>query len=211
MVQNSSSYNLRISAFFSGSALLPLARVDRFRLDERLKRHDLPDEQRERLAAACGSPVGPPVERLDSDHGIMFRARTGCPWRNLPPEYGNWKTVYNRHRRWSLDGTWEPGWPRVGCDEAEGRDRTVSADSTVVRAHQHAFGVRRARESCLGLYPVRPSRSTKAYPWLRKYLMMVGRARTVAGLPAGWLCISTTGCARAPPSRSARLIMRSTQ
>jgi transposase len=47
-----------------------------------------------------------------SDHrmvinGIMFRTRTGCPWRDLPGEYGHWKTAYNRHRRWSLDGTWQ--------------------------------------------------------------------------------------------------------
>jgi len=40
-------------------------------------------------------------------NGIFFRARAGCPWRDLPEGFGNWKTVYNRHRRWSLDGTWE--------------------------------------------------------------------------------------------------------
>jgi transposase len=79
-------------------------------------------------------------------NGIFFRPRTGCPWRDLPEGLGNWKTVYNRHRRWSLDGTWEKilDGLRAGCDETEGRDWTVSADSTVVRAHQHAAGARRA-------------------------------------------------------------------
>ena len=69
----------------------------------------------------------------------------GCPWRDLPTGFGNWKTVYNRHRRWSLDGTWAKilGKLQAGCDEAEGRDWAVSADSTVVRAHQHAVGARR--------------------------------------------------------------------
>jgi transposase len=59
--------------------------------------------------------------------------------------FGNWKTVYNRHRRWSLDGTWEQilDGLRAGCDEAEGSNWTVSADSTVARAHQHAAGARR--------------------------------------------------------------------
>jgi transposase len=58
----------------------------------------------------------------------------------------DWKTGYNRHRRWSGDGTWEqiPDRPRVGGDQAEGKDWTVSADSTVVRAHQYAAGARRA-------------------------------------------------------------------
>ena len=79
-------------------------------------------------------------------NGILLRTRAGCPWRDLPGEYGNWKTVYNRHRCWSLDGTWEKilGRLQAGCDEAEGKDWTLSADSTVVRAHQHAAGARRA-------------------------------------------------------------------
>jgi transposase len=63
---------------------------------------------------------------------------------NLPACYGNWKTVYNRHRRWSLDGTWEKILDalRAGADEGEGKDWTVSADSTIARAHQHATGAR---------------------------------------------------------------------
>jgi transposase len=79
-------------------------------------------------------------------NGILFRTRVGCPWRDLPGEYGHWLTVYKRHRRWSCDGTWENilAVLRAGCDEAEGADWTVSADSTVVRAHQHAAGARRA-------------------------------------------------------------------
>ncbi len=79
-------------------------------------------------------------------NGILFRTRTGCPWRDLPEEYGNWKTVYGRHRRWSLDGTWARVLDvlRAGCDEAEGAGWTLSADSTVVRAHQHAAGARTA-------------------------------------------------------------------
>ena len=78
----------------------------------------------------------------DGDQRIFFRARAGCPWRDLPEGFGNWKTIYNRHRRWSLDGTWEKALDglRAGCDEAEGKDWTVSADSTVTRAHQHAPG-----------------------------------------------------------------------
>ena len=65
--------------------------------------------------------------------GIFFRTRTGCPWRDLPERFGNWKTVYNRHRRWSGDGIWEMilGRLRAGCDEAGGRAWTVAADATV--------------------------------------------------------------------------------
>lgn len=63
----------------------------------------------------------------------------------MPTEYGLWQTVYKRHNRWSTDGTWSAivDHLRAGCDEAEGRDWTVGADSTVVRAHQRAAGARR--------------------------------------------------------------------
>jgi len=66
----------------------------------------------------------------------------GCTWRDLLTCYGPWNMVYNRHRRWSLDGTWARILDalRAGCDEAEGKGWTVSTDSTLVRAHQHAAG-----------------------------------------------------------------------
>lgn len=77
--------------------------------------------------------------------GILWRTRTGSPWRDLPTSYGSWKTVYNRHRRRSADGTWElvlAGLQR-GSDR-EVQDWTVSVDSTVVRAHQDAAGAPKA-------------------------------------------------------------------
>ena len=51
-----------------------------------------------------------------------------------------------RHRRWSLDGTWQKILDRLraGCDEAEGPGWTLSADSTVIRVHQYAAGARHA-------------------------------------------------------------------
>jgi transposase len=118
-------------------------------VDDRLSRHDLTDEEWQRLLPMM--PADARQGRRWSDHrmvinGIMFRTRAGCPWRDLPGEYGNWKTVYNRHRRWSGDGTWEQVLDRLraGCDAAVGKAWTVAADATVVRAHQHAAGARHA-------------------------------------------------------------------
>ena len=76
-------------------------------------------------------------------NGVLWRTRTGSPWRDLPASYGCWKTVYNRHRRWSADGTWAHVLAELqrGCDLAEER-WVVAIDSTVVRAHQHAAGAR---------------------------------------------------------------------
>ena len=39
--------------------------------------------------------------------GIVWRFRTGSPWRDLPDHYGPWQTVYDRFNRWSGDGTWD--------------------------------------------------------------------------------------------------------
>ena len=62
----------------------------------------------------------------------------------MPPTYGHWKTVYNRHRRWSADGTWENMLDelRRDADVVEGAEWTVGIDAGVVRAHQHAAGAR---------------------------------------------------------------------
>lgn len=79
-------------------------------------------------------------------NGIYFRERTGVPWRDLPARFGNWKTIYERHRRWSADGTWEKILTSVQAD-ADAEDRVdwsqISVDSTICRAHQHAAGVRK--------------------------------------------------------------------
>ena len=75
---------------------------------------------------------------------VVWRTRTGTPWRDLPDCCGNWKTVYNRHRRWAIEGVWAEilAELRRGCDGQEGVDWTVAVDGTVVRAHQHAAGAR---------------------------------------------------------------------
>uniref|UniRef100_UPI0036DBDDA0 IS5 family transposase n=1 Tax=Priestia megaterium TaxID=1404 RepID=UPI0036DBDDA0 len=79
-------------------------------------------------------------------NGILFRVRTGVPWRDLPERYGSWKIVYERHRRWSADGTWDRLLQAVQADaDLGGRIdwSMVGVDSTSCRAHQHAAGARR--------------------------------------------------------------------
>ncbi|GGY34616.1 hypothetical protein GCM10010299_46440 [Streptomyces tanashiensis] len=55
-------------------------------------------------------------------NGILFRVRTGVPWRDLPERFGSWKTVYERHRRWSADGTRDGIFQALLADpDAQGR------------------------------------------------------------------------------------------
>jgi transposase len=108
---------------------------------------DLTDGQWERLLVLL--PVSNGRCGRWRDHrqvvdGVLHRIRTGVQWRDLPERYGPWKTVHERHRRWSADGTWERLLHQVQAeaDAAGDIDWDVSVDSTSVRAHQHAAGAR---------------------------------------------------------------------
>jgi transposase len=73
-------------------------------------------------------------------NGMLWKLATGAPWRDLPERYGNWKTLYERYRRWHVRKILTH---LQVHDDAVGRlDWTVSIDSTIVWAHQHAAGAR---------------------------------------------------------------------
>jgi transposase len=78
-------------------------------------------------------------------NAILWKLRTGAPWRDLPERYGPWKTAHERLRKWTADGTWEHILDQVIVkDDAVGHvEWTVSIDSTSIRAHQHSAGARK--------------------------------------------------------------------
>ena len=92
-------------------------------------------------------------------NAILWQARTGAPWRDLPERYGPFKTAHERLRRWTADGTWERILEHVIVkDDAVGTvEWTISVDSSIVRAHQHAAG---ARKKGAAVRRSRPSPST---------------------------------------------------
>lgn len=78
-------------------------------------------------------------------NGILWKLRTGAPWRDLPSRYGPWQTCYDRFVRWRRDGTWDRllSHAQTKSDAVSEVSWEVSVDSTVARAHQHAAGARR--------------------------------------------------------------------
>ena len=78
-------------------------------------------------------------------NGILWRLRTGAPWRDLPERYGPWKTCYERLVRWRRDGTWDRllAHAQTKSDAVGEVEWEVSIDSTTIRAHQHAAGARK--------------------------------------------------------------------
>jgi putative transposase len=84
--------------------------------------------------------------------GIAWRFRTGSPWRDLPRGFGAWQSVWDRHRRWSEDGTYGRMFAAVRADAAVDDpvlESLMSIDSTSIRAHQHAAGARFHESSTL--------------------------------------------------------------
>jgi len=77
--------------------------------------------------------------------GIVYRYRTGIAWRDLPPAFGSWQTVWTWHHRMAVDGTWDRVLDQLlTVADTGGRiDWAVSVDSTIARAHQHATNVTR--------------------------------------------------------------------
>jgi len=103
----------------------------------------LTDETWDHLAAALAevkSRAGAPPKQTDRDfiEAVLYVARTGCPWRDLPPRFGNWNAVYQRFRRWEKAGRWRALFARLPADLQA--VRTIFFDSSVVRAHPHAAG-----------------------------------------------------------------------
>ncbi len=101
----------------------------------------LSDRQWARIErSVAGKPGDPGSSGRDNRmfvEAVLWVARTGSPWRDLPREFGRWSTVYTRFWRWSRGGVWR----RIFAALADDPDfEYVIIDSTIVRAHQHAAG-----------------------------------------------------------------------
>ena len=114
-----------------------------------VRRHELTDAQWARLAPLL-PPQKPKTGKPNTEHrrvlnGLLWKIRTGAPWRDLPERYGPWPTVYSRFRRWRRAGVWDRLFAAVQRQEdAAGRlDWTLHfVDGSVIRAHQHAAGAK---------------------------------------------------------------------
>lgn len=104
-------------------------------------RKKLTDRQWDRIAPLLpGKPTDPGRTGADTRNtveGILYVARTGCPWRDLPAQFGKWGTVYQRFRRWQIAGVFD----RIfKATKLSLNVRTVQVDGTYVKVHQHAAG-----------------------------------------------------------------------
>ena len=106
-------------------------------------RTTLTDAQWEIIAPHClGRESDPgrtgPEPRLFVE-AVLWIARTGCPWRDLPDAFGKWNTVFKRFRRWVLADAFY----RMFTALAEDSDfEYAMIDGTIVKVHRHGQGAK---------------------------------------------------------------------
>jgi len=84
-----------------------------------------------------------PINNRRVLNGIFWVLRAGAPWRDLPERYGPYTTAYNRFNRWRKAGIWD----RLMDGIVQAHDGKVQMiDSSIVRVHQHASGVKKRVE-----------------------------------------------------------------
>lgn len=112
----------------------PFLPSNRLEGDE-MRRHEISDADWDRVQDLFPSR-GPKADNRLFVNAVLYVAKTGIPWRDLPERFGHWNSVWRRFRRWAVAGVWGKVLEAV-------RDPGVSVlvlDSTVVRAHPHAAG-----------------------------------------------------------------------
>lgn len=112
-----------------------------------MRRYELSDEQWERIADMFPSNEGkqgaPWKDHRQMLNGMFWILCSGAPWPDLPERYGKWKTVYDRFRRYRIEGMFDKILARLQLHLNE--DGLIDyalweIDSTTVRAHKSAAG-----------------------------------------------------------------------
>ncbi len=107
-----------------------------------MRRHEIKDEDWVRIRDLLPGQAGQPgVTAKDNRlflNAVLWIAKTGAPWRDLPERFGKWNSVWRRFDRWAKKGVWERVFLALQDPDLE----WLLFDSTVVRAHQHAAGAK---------------------------------------------------------------------
>ena len=71
---------------------------------------------------------------------VIWKFRSGAPWRDLPERFGEWKNIHTRFSRWAACGVWAKVFQVLAADAD---NEYAMIDSTIVRAHQHSAGAQK--------------------------------------------------------------------
>jgi transposase len=105
-----------------------------------LHRHEISDDQWNAIKDMLpGKESDPGVTAKDNRlfiNAILWIAKTGVPWRDLPDRFGKWNSIHKRFSRWCKAGIMEHIFEQLKDPDLD----ALLLDSTVIRAHQHAAG-----------------------------------------------------------------------
>lgn len=111
-----------------------------------VKRYGLRDDQWDRikdiLPGREGHVGGTAKDNRLFVEAVIWKFRSGAPWRDLPDRFGGWKNTHRRFSRWSESGVWENLFNRLSADAD---NEYAMLDSTIVRAHQHSAGAQKKK------------------------------------------------------------------
>ena len=86
----------------------------------------------------------PPKPNRDMLNAILWIAKSGAAWRDLPERYGAWETVYGKFKKWEENGVFQEIFDTLNID-ADYQD--LSLDSSSVKAHQHSAGAKKGAKT----------------------------------------------------------------
>ena len=108
-----------------------------------MRRFELSDEQWTRVEGLLPGRLGCPGRSGDDNRlfldAVLWIARTGAPWRDLPERFGESNSVFQRFNRWAKKGVWQRVFDTLQDPDLE----WVMLDATIIRAHVHAAGARK--------------------------------------------------------------------
>jgi transposase len=105
------------------------------------RRHDISDHVwnllESHLPGRAGAWGGTARDNRLFINAIVWILRTGAPWRDLPPDLGNWKNTHRRFCRWRDRGVWE----KLFMQFIDNPDfEWLMIDATHVKVHPDAAG-----------------------------------------------------------------------
>ena len=108
-----------------------------------MNRDVLNDEQWDRIAPLLPGKPGDPGRSGEDNRlfveGVLWLVRAGAPWRDLPPHFGNWFSVWKRFRRWAKKGVFERIFTELSADPDF---EYALIDGTIVKVHRHGAGAK---------------------------------------------------------------------
>ena len=79
--------------------------------------------------------------------GILYKLRVGCPWRDLPEDFGYWNSIYKRFNDWSTKNKLLASFQLIASDSD---NEWTFIDGSIVKAHQHSSGAQKKAVSAIG-------------------------------------------------------------